>query len=120
MEISDDIRRLAKVELHQHLDGSIPVEVTWQIMQKHGLNPVDTLDEMRRLLQLQHEEEGSLLSYLDKFHYPMWVTQFYENITEVTEAVASAAAEDGVDLFPQSRKISGENRGRDKKIVHQQ
>jgi hypothetical protein len=28
--------------------------------------------------------------------------------------------EDGVDLFPQARKISGEDGGRDKKIVHQQ
>ena len=68
-------------------------------MKRYGLNPVDSLAEMRKLLQLQPEEEGSLLSYLDKFHYPMWITQFYENISQVTEAVATAAAKDGVKVF---------------------
>ncbi len=97
--ISDAIREMPKVELHQHLDGSIPPEVTWRIMKNHGLNPVETFEEMKVLLQLQPQEEGSLLSYLDKFHYPMWITQFYENIAEVTEAVADQAAAQGVELF---------------------
>lgn len=85
-----------KVELHQHLDGSIPVEVTWALMQRHGLAPVETIEEMRRLLVLQPEEEGGLLEYLDKFHYPLWVTQFYGNISEVTYAIARSAWERGV------------------------
>ncbi len=85
-----------KVELHQHLDGSIPVEVTWELMQHHGLAPVDTIEEMRQLLVLQSEEEGTLLDYLDKFHYPLWVTQFYENISEVTYRIAKAAWSRGV------------------------
>ena len=99
MKIPAAVQSMPKVELHQHLDGSIPPEVTWRIMKRYRLNPVDTLEEMRKLLQLQPEEEGSLLSYLDKFHYPMWITQFYENIQTVTEAVACAAAEDGVEVF---------------------
>jgi adenosine deaminase len=99
MKIPASVARMPKVELHQHLDGSIPPAVTWKIMKKFGLNPVDTLAEMKKLLQLQPEEEGSLLSYLDKFHYPMWITQFYENIAQVTEAVGSAAAEQGVKVF---------------------
>lgn len=99
MKIPKAARLIPKVELHQHLDGSIPPAVTWRIMKRYGLNPVDSLAEMKKLLQLQPDEEGSLLSYLDKFHYPMWITQFYENILEVTEAVAGAAAKDGVKLF---------------------
>ena len=51
---------------------------------------------MRTLLELQDEEQGTLLAYLDKMHYPLWVTQFYENIKEVTEAIVNAAAEMGV------------------------
>jgi adenosine deaminase len=92
----ESLEELEKVELHQHLDGSIPVEVTWELMQHHGLAPVDTLEEMRRLLVLQAEEEGTLLDYLDKFHYPLWVTQFYGNITEVTRRIADAAWASGV------------------------
>lgn len=98
-KIPTAIQRMPKVELHQHLDGSIPPAVTWRIMKEYGLNPVDSLPEMKKLLQLQPEEEGSLLSYLDKFHYPMWITQFYENIRRVTAAVGDEAAKKGVKTF---------------------
>ncbi len=92
----DRVRALRKVELHQHVDGSIPPEVIWKVMREYGLQPVETLDEMRLRLELQDEEQGTLLAYLDKMHYPLWVTQFYENIKEVTEAIVNAAADAGV------------------------
>lgn len=92
----ESLRALPKVELHQHVDGSIPAEVTWQLMKHYRLHPVDTLEEMRRRLELQEEEEGTLLSYLDKMHFPLWITQFYENIAQVTEAIVDAAAAAGV------------------------
>jgi adenosine deaminase len=95
-ELEDRIRALPKVELHQHVDGSIPPEVTWNLMRHYRLNPVDSLEEMRRRLEIQPEEEGTLLSYLDKMHYPLWITQFYENISQVTEAIVDAAAASGV------------------------
>jgi adenosine deaminase len=78
------------------VDGSIPAEVTWELMRHYRLNPVDSLEEMRRRLELQPEEEGSLLAYLDKMHYPLWITQFYENISRVTEAIVDQAAAAGV------------------------
>ncbi len=90
------VRALPKVELHQHVDGSIPAEVTWDLMRHYRLNPVDSLEEMRRRLELQPEEEGTLLAYLDKMHYPLWITQFYENISRVTEAIVDEAAAAGV------------------------
>ena len=71
------------MELHQHVDGSIPPEVTWELMRHYRLNPSDSLEEMRRHLEIQEGEEGTLLAYLDKMHYPLWVTQFYENISKV-------------------------------------
>jgi adenosine deaminase len=95
-ELAARLRALPKVELHQHVDGSIPAEVTWDLMRHYRLNPVASLDEMRRLLEIQDGEEGSLLAYLDKMHYPLWVTQFYENISRVTEAIVDAAAAAGV------------------------
>ena len=92
------IRQIRKIELHQHLDGSIPPRTIWRLMKGHGLNPVPTLREMRRLLQLQEDEAGSLLTYLDKFHYPLWITQFYENIDRVTLDIVEAAYGHGVRL----------------------
>jgi adenosine deaminase len=91
-DLEAQVRALPKVELHQHVDGSIPPEVTWELMRHYKLNPAETLEEMRRRLELQGEEEGSLLAYLDKMHYPLWITQFYENISQVTEAIVDAAA----------------------------
>src|SRR5262245_21523215 len=68
-------------------------------MVEHKLNPVATIEEMERLLVLQPEEEGSLLKYLDKFHYPLWITQFYENIVDVTQAIVEEAARHHVTLL---------------------
>ena len=90
------VRALPKAELHQHVDGSIPTEVTWDLMQLYRLNPTSSLEEMRQHLEIQDGEEGTHLAYLDKMHYPLWVTQFYENITRVTEAIVDAAATVGV------------------------
>jgi adenosine deaminase len=88
-----------KTELHQHVDGSIPVRLTWELMKKHGINPVKTIDEMERRLVLQKEEEGTLLAYLDKFHYPQWITQFYENISRVVEAIVEEAWNNNVRVL---------------------
>jgi adenosine deaminase len=93
------ISEIEKVELHQHVDGSIPVQLTWQLMKAHGLNPVETIEEMERLLVLQPEEEGTLLSYLDKFHYPQWITQFYENLSLVVENIVEEAVKNRVKLL---------------------
>lgn len=95
-ELTGRLRAIPKVELHQHVDGSIPAEVTWELMRSYGLHPADSLDQMRRHLEIQDHEEGTLLAYLDKMHYPLWVTQFYENIVQVTEAIVDAAAAAGV------------------------
>ena len=94
-----EIRAIPKVELHQHLDGSIPVRTTWSLMKRHGLNPVPTLREMRRLLEVQDDEGGSLLDYLDKFHFPLWITQFYENIQRVTRDIVEEAYGHGVRVL---------------------
>ena len=47
-EVEERLRALPKVELHQHVDGSIPAEVTWELMRLYRLHPADSLPEMRR------------------------------------------------------------------------
>ncbi len=96
VQLESRLEDLPKVELHQHVDGSIPARVTWELMRRKHLAPVETFDEMQRRLELQDEEEGTLLAYLDKMHYPLWITQFYENIVEVTEAIVGEAVAAGV------------------------
>jgi adenosine deaminase len=94
--LEEQLLALPKIELHQHVDGSIPSEVTWELMRHHRLSPVDSLAEMQQRLEIQEHEEGTLLSYLDKMHFPLWITQFYENIVKVTESIVDAAAAVGV------------------------
>jgi hypothetical protein len=48
IKLSRTIRQIKKVELHQHLDGSIPPRTIWRLMKGHGLSPVPSLREMRR------------------------------------------------------------------------
>jgi adenosine deaminase len=98
-EAEERLRALPKVELHQHVDGSIPAEVTWELMKHYRLHPADSLLEMRRFLEIQEGEESSLLAYLDKMHYPLWVTQFYENVSKVVESICLAAAALGVETL---------------------
>ncbi len=90
------LRGIEKTELHQHVDGSIPVRTVWELMRQHGLAPTESEAELEKLLVLQSEEEGTLLSYLDKFHYPLWVTQFFENIERVVSDIIDAAVAAGV------------------------
>jgi len=100
MTSSERIQSIHKVELHQHVDGSIPIQDTWDLMVKYDLNPVDTIEEMEKLLVIQpHEAGGSLLDYLHKFHYPLWVTQFYDNVQKIAESIALEAYSQGVRLL---------------------
>lgn len=80
------------IELHRHVDGSLPVSFMWKKLQKYKLCPVETEEELATSLTVHRGE--SLLSYLDKFCVPLWVTQFYDNIRDgVKEIVHNAAAE---------------------------
>ncbi len=97
--IPEAVRRLRKVELHQHVDGSIPSRTLWRLLKRHGLNPVPTFREMRHRLELQPDEEGTLLAYLDKFYYPLWITQFYENVKEAAEAIVREAVTHNVRVL---------------------
>lgn len=96
-----DIQAIEKVELHQHVDGSIPIATTWQLMRENKLAPVESIEEMEKLLAVQPEDEGQgLLNYLNKFHYPLWVTQFYDNLTKATfDIIADAYQNHNVRLL---------------------
>ena len=96
-DLAERVRALPKVELHQHVDGSIPAEVTWELMQPLPPQPRRLAGrDAARTSRSRTGEEGTLLAYLDKMHYPLWVTQFYENISKVAEAIVDAAAAAGV------------------------
>ena len=76
--------RVPKVELHLHLEGAIPQEALWQLMQKYGGDPaVPNLAALQRKFQ-----------YRDFPHFIepwVWKNRFlreYEDFTLIAEAVA--------------------------------
>src|SRR5512142_296118 len=84
--------RLPKVELHLHLEGAIPEEALWQLVQKYGGDA----------------EIKSPEALKDKFHYRdfphfietwLWKNQFlreYEDLTFIAEAAARDLASENI------------------------
>lgn len=83
--------RLPKVELHLHLEGAIPYETLWEIMQKYGGDPaVPNLDALRNRFQYKDFPQ-----FIETW---IWKTQFlreYDDFSLLAEAVAK-------DLFGQN------------------
>jgi adenosine deaminase len=87
-----------RIELHRHLDGSIPVDLMYRLLKENDVRPIPTEEEFRTMV-VAPEHPRTLLEYLDRFHYPLWVTQFYENIVAVTRAIVASAAAEGAEAL---------------------
>lgn len=84
-----------KVELHLHLDGSIPAETWWRIAHREGVEmPVDTLEEFYAWLK-KTSECSSVPEYLERFDLPLQIMQTEENIAEITAALIDDLAAKG-------------------------
>ena len=95
--------RVPKVELHLHLEGAIPQEALWQLIQKYGGDPaVPNMAELRQKFR-----------YRDFPHFIetwVWKNQFlreYDDFTLIAEAVAKNLARQNVkyaEMFYTDRK----------------
>lgn len=73
----DDIKKLKKVELHLHLDGSVSPEIASDIS---GL----PLDEVKKMMYAK-DKCSNLSEYLTKFDFPISLMQAKENLTIITK-----------------------------------
>jgi adenosine deaminase len=99
MRDDDVLRKMPKVELHRHLDGSVRISTIWDIAREHGLDlGVGSLDELRRKAVLSTPRE-SLQSVLDCFATQQAALCSWEAISRVTTENIEDAWRDGVRLL---------------------
>ncbi|MBK8026608.1 MAG: adenosine deaminase [Chloroflexi bacterium] len=90
-------RKLPKIELHRHLEGSLRLKTLLSIAMEHGLTlPSVTVEGLRPFVQMMPGEPRSWQQFLSKFGV---LRQFYRSkpiIQRVTHEVIADAASDNV------------------------
>jgi len=90
-EVSDYFKKLPKVELHRHLEGSLRVPTMMEIVRAHDLDVKNT-GYLRPLVQVEHEDPYTFENFLSKFGTLRLFYKSPEIIKRITwEAIEDAA-----------------------------
>lgn len=94
MDIYEKVKKMPKVELHLHLDGSVREETVWELMDKENL-PYKDFQEFSKILRVEGKCE-SLKVYLEAFKYPVKVMQRKDNIKRISKELVEDLSKEGV------------------------
>lgn len=89
------LTRLPKIDLHCHLDGSIPEATLRRLCRRHGIEIPAEKQEFLQMIQVQ-ENCKSLKQYLDAFELPLCCLQKEEDFFEAAREIVSAASKERV------------------------
>ena len=93
----DQIKRVPKVLLHDHLDGGLRPQTIIDIAKKIGYTALPTMDADELATWFREScDSGSLVRYLETFSHTIAVMQTRENIVQVARECALDLARDGV------------------------
>ncbi len=84
----DELKKLPKVELHLHLDGSIPIDLASQL--SHC-----SVKELEKEM-IADDKCENLSEYLTKFDFPIQLMQTKENLIEIANALVNELASENV------------------------
>lgn len=92
MDVTEDLVRWPKVELHRHLEGSVRLETAWKWIQRSPTLDIPSIDALRPRIQFDGIREythflGKFGTLRELYHSPDAIEQV------VREAVADAAAD---------------------------
>jgi adenosine deaminase len=92
-EQGDFFRKIPKVDLHRHLEGSLRVDTMLEVIQEHNLN-LPGLPELPSRVQIQPDDTLNSTIFLSKFQTLRLFYRSPEIIRRITcEAIADAAAD---------------------------
>ncbi len=93
----DQIKRVPKVLLHDHLDGGLRPQTIIDIAKRIGYTALPTMDAEELATWFREScDSGSLVRYLETFSHTIAVMQTEENIIQVARECALDLARDGV------------------------
>ena len=85
-----------KIELHLHLDGSIPAQTMWELAAEGGITlPAATPEEWQQYL-IRTADCRDVNEYLARFEYPLQMLQTAENLARVTREELALLASQSV------------------------
>ena len=74
---------MPKVELHLHLEGAIPIESLWTLVQKYGDARVVSLDQLRARFEYK-----DFAHFIDTWNWKNGFLREYEDFTFIAESIA--------------------------------
>ncbi len=92
-----DYRKMPKIDLHCHLDGSVRPETLLELGIKKGIRSKDTSLEMLRAEARVPENCSSLLEYLHRFELPLAVMQDRESLIRIAGEFMEDCRKDGLE-----------------------
>ena len=89
------LRKLPKVDLHVHLDGSLRPRTIWEILERDGENSFSSLSELEEMVRVP-ENVAHLSAYLKCFDFILKHLQKPEDIERVAYELAEDSAGENI------------------------
>ncbi len=95
-ELLEEMKKIPKIDLHRHLEGSLLPETILRLARKHHIRlPADSTAELRPFVQVT-EQDQTLLDFIKKFDVLALLFKNKKIIQEITYQVIQEAFEDHV------------------------
>jgi adenosine deaminase len=92
----DEFRKLPKVDLHRHLEGSLRLQTMIEVARKHGMTLPANVVRLSRLVQVQDEDSFTFDNFLSKFNTLRMFYRSPEVIDRITYEAVEDAAKDNI------------------------
>ncbi|MCX8057806.1 MAG: adenosine deaminase [Spirochaetes bacterium] len=90
----DTIKKFPKVELHRHLEGTMPLETLYEISKKNKIGLPDNFEDFKKEVQFPSDSKPDFLLFLSKFRNNYYKT--YKDIEILTYNAIKSLKEENI------------------------